>query len=194
MIDWLQHNYIELIAAVLGVTGVWLTTRQNIWCWPVGLVNVTLSMIVFVQAKLYYDFILQVFYFGLTLYGWYHWLFGKGGKEFVKVGRVKKSGILWAILIVLVSVVFLGRIAELYTDAALPYADAFTTAGGIIATFWMARKIIENWLAWIVIDIACTAIYAFKELYAFSVLYFIFAILAIVGYIRWNKDMKSQLR
>jgi nicotinamide mononucleotide transporter len=194
MIEWILNNSVELVAALLGVTGVWLTTRQNIWCWPVGLLNVTLSMFVFFNARLYYDFILQIFYFVLTLYGWYHWLFGKMDAPRLPVKSVSKQSIFMALGITAVSVLLLGRIAELYTDASLPYWDALTTAGGIIATFWMAKKIIENWLAWIVIDLICTVIYIYKELYAFSVLYFIFAVLAVIGYIQWKKDLECNSR
>ncbi len=192
MIEWIVSNYIELIAALLGVSGVWLTTRQNIWCWPVGLTNVILSMFVFFQAKLYYDFILQIFYFVMTLYGWYSWLFGTKKSQRLYVSKIGKKKLLFAIVITAVSVVILGKLAETYTDASLPYWDAFTTAGGIIATFWMARKIIENWYAWIFIDILCTFIYIYKGLYAFSVLYLIFAILAVIGYIQWKKDLQTE--
>jgi nicotinamide mononucleotide transporter len=192
MTEWIINNYIEIIAAILGVTGVWLTTRQIVWCWPVGLMNVTLSMIVFFDARLYYDFILQIFYFGLTLYGWYKWVFGKGNQDKLPVTVVSKTLLSWGIIILVLSVPLLGYVAAKYTNASLPYWDAFTTAGGIIATFWMARKILENWLAWIVIDIVCTFVYLYKELYAFSVLYFIFTILAVIGYVRWKKDLKVQ--
>lgn len=192
MIEWISTNYIELLAALLGVTGVWLTTRQNIWCWPVGLANVTLSMFVFLQAKLYYDFVLQIFYFVLTLFGWYSWLFGTKKSQRLYVSNIGKMKLLLSIAITAVSVIVLGKVAETYTDASLPYWDAFTTTGGIIATFWMARKIIENWYAWIIIDILCTFIYIYKELYAFSVLYFIFAILAVIGYIQWKKDLQTE--
>jgi len=190
VIDWITIHYIELIAALLGVTGVWLTTRQNIWCWPVGLLNVSLSMIVFFQSKLYYDFILQIFYFVLTIYGWIHWVHGKGKSIVLPVTKLRRANILIAVVVTICAVIILGRIAEIYTDAALPYWDAFTTAGGIFATFWMARKKIENWIAWIIIDVVCTVIYIYKELYAFSVLYLIFAILAIIGYISWKKELK----
>jgi nicotinamide mononucleotide transporter len=194
MIYWIGQNYIEIIAALLGIAGVWLTTRQNIWCWPIGLMNVILSMIVFFNAKLYYDFILQIFYFVLTLYGWYHWIFGRKDAPKLPVRRLKRHYIYISMIITMVSVIILGKIAEIYTDASLPYWDALTTAGGVIATLWMARKIIENWIAWIFIDLLCTVIYIYKELYAFSVLYLIFAILAVIGYMEWKKDLTNKVK
>ncbi len=190
MIDWILSHWIEIIASVLGIAGVWLTTRQNIWCWPVGLLNVSLSMLVFFSAKLYYDFILQIFYFILTLYGWYHWAYGKKTGSVLPVSRIPSKLLIFSLATVVISVIVLGRIAILYTDASLPYWDAFTTAAGIVVTFWMGRKYIEHWIAWIVIDLVCTGIYVIKELYAFSVLYFIFAILAVSGYVKWKNDLR----
>lgn len=193
MINWIISNYIEIIAAILGVAAVWLTTRQNIWCWPIGLANVILSMIVFFSAKLYYDFILQIFYFGLTLYGWYHWLYGNKSKGVLPITMLTKKSLILSFILVFITVWIFGYLAQIYTDASLPYWDAFTTSGGIVATFWMARKKIENWIAWIIIDITCVFIYIYKELYAFSVLYFLFTILAVIGLNRWRKSMHLQL-
>ncbi len=194
MVSWFEQHIIEILASLLGIAGVWLTTRQNIWCWPVGLLNVVLSMFVFFQSKLYYDFILQIFYFVLTVYGWYHWVFGKKYTPKLPVRRLKMRYLFIAFAVTIVSVVVLGKIAELYTDASLPYWDALTTTGGIIATLWMARKIIENWIAWVFIDVLCTVIYIYKELYAFSVLYLIFAILAVIGYKEWKKDLPNKVQ
>lgn len=187
--DWLANNWIEVVAAITGVLGVWLTTRQNIWCWPVGLVGVVLSLIVFFQAKLYYDSVLQMFYFVLTLYGWYNWTFNKKEGKKLEVTSLPKIHLILYSFLILILVLIFGYIAENYTDAALPYWDAFTTAGGIIATLWMAKKIIENWLAWIIIDINCVGIYFYKELYAFSALYLVFTVLAVIGYLSWKKDL-----
>lgn len=187
--EWIAVHWIEITAAILGIAGVWLTTRQNIWCWPIGLVNVLLSLFVFYDAKLYYDVILQIFYFVLTIYGWYNWVFGKKGNAILPVKRITKTHFIYSLVIVVIAVLLFGYTAQRFTDASFPYWDALTTAGGIIATLWMARKIIENWIAWIFIDVLCTVIYIYKELYAFSVLYFIFAILAVIGYYSWKKDL-----
>jgi len=189
MIEWLINNWIELVAAITAVIGVWLTTRQNIWCWPVGLVGVVLSLIVFFKSKLYYDSVLQMFYFVLTLYGWYNWTFNKKEGKKLEVTSLPKIQLILYSFLILILVVIFGYFAEKYTDAALPYWDAFTTAGGIIATLWMAKKIIENWIAWIIIDIICVGIYFYKELYVFSILYLVFTVLAVVGYVSWKKDL-----
>jgi len=193
IIEWVIANRIEVFASIMGVVGVWLTTRQHILCWPIGLINVSLSMFVFFQAKLYYDFILQIFYFGLTLYGWYNWLYGGNNSNDLPVQKIKHKVLIHNTVLIALMVVVLGYLAQKYTDASLPYLDAFTSAGGIVVTFWMAKKILENWLAWIVIDLTCVGMYIYKELYAFSVLYFIFTILAIIGYYSWKKSFQANL-
>jgi len=192
VLEWLLQNKIEVLASIIGIVGVWLTTRQHILCWPIGLLNVTLSMFVFLQAKLYYDFVLQIFYFFLTVYGWYNWLYGGSRSNSLPVSRLSSKVLSKNIVLLVFLVLIFGYLAHIYTDASLPYFDAFTSAGGIIATFWMAKKILENWLAWIIIDIVCVAIYIYKELYAFSVLYFIFTILAIIGYYSWKKTLQIE--
>jgi nicotinamide mononucleotide transporter len=189
--DWFLANYIEVIAAVLGLVGVWLTAKQYIWCWPVGLVCVILSAYVFFTARLYADVVLQCFYFVMTLYGWYYWIFGGKKKYEVPVRRIRRTELIIILLIGMVSNAIMGYIFARYTNAAYPYWDSFVTVWGIIGTWAMAKKIIEHWIMWIIIDLNCTAIYFFKELYAFTPQYFVFTLLAVYGYMEWKKELKK---
>jgi len=189
--NWITENYIEIIASVLGIAGVYLTAKQKIWCWPVGLANVVLSLYVFFVAKLYADVVLQVFYLVMTLYGWYNWIFG-GEKKFELPVRKIRSKELIIMLVSGFSLSYVvGYLFANYTDAAFPYWDSLLTVWGIIATYAMGKKIIEHWLMWIIIDINCTILYFIKELYAFAPLYFIFTILAVYGFYTWKKDLKK---
>jgi nicotinamide mononucleotide transporter len=191
--NWIIANYIEVIAAILGVVGVWLTTKQVIWCWPVGLVNVILSIIVFFNSKLYADVTLQIFYLAMTVYGWYNWLWGGVSKSPLKVRNIRISELSIMLIIGTISFVTVGWLFSRYTDAALPYIDSFVAVWGVIATYAMAKKIIQNWIMWIVIDSVCVGIYFYKELYAFTVLYFIFVVLAAYGLFEWKKELKKIL-
>lgn len=190
--NWIIENYIEIIASILGIAGVYLTTKQKIWCWPVGLANVVLSMYVFFVAKLYADVVLQVFYLVMTLYGWYNWVFGGNKKFSLAVRKIKGKEILIMLVLGFGLSFIVGYFFANYTDAAFPYWDSHLTVWGIIATYAMAKKIIEHWLLWIIIDINCTALYFIKELYAFAPLYFIFTLLAVYGYFTWKKDLIKQ--
>ncbi|HNW99676.1 MAG TPA: nicotinamide riboside transporter PnuC [Bacteroidales bacterium] len=189
--EWLIGNYIEIIASLLGIFGVWLTTKQKVWCWPIGLLNVILSLYVFLVSKLYADVVLQIFYIILTLYGWYNWLYGGENKTVLKVSRIKRSMMLFLILISFFCIFITGYIFSNYTDAALPYWDATVAVWGVIGTFVQAKKYIENWIIWIINDLLCTGIYFYKHLFAFTALYFVFVLLAVYGYIQWKKDLKK---
>ncbi len=190
MTNWILQNYIEIIAALLGIAGVYLTVRQSIWCWPVGLINVVLSLLVFFTSKLYADVVLQLFYLVMTLYGWYFWIYGGKRKFELPVRRITQRELLVMLLVGIGASAITGFVFAGYTDAAFPYWDSLLMVWGIIATWAMARKIIEHWIMWIVIDLNCSALYFCKQLYAFSPLYFIFTVLAVYGYITWKKEMK----
>jgi nicotinamide mononucleotide transporter len=190
--DWLGQNYIELIAAFCGIGGVWLTTRQNILCWPVALVNVILYIYIFYVSKLYADAGLQVFYLFMTLYGWYHWYFGGQEHDNLPVSRISKKALL-AYLSVGIPFSFLcGYLLQRYTDASFPYQDSFVSIWGILGTHMMARKILEHWLLWIIVDLCCVGIYLAKGLYPTTILYFIFSLLAVYGFYQWKKDLNIQ--
>jgi nicotinamide mononucleotide transporter len=190
-LNWLTENYIEVIASVLGLLGVWLTTQQKIWCWPVGLANIILSLYVFFSSKLYADVVLQIFYCVITIYGWYNWLYGGSNKTRLKVSRIKRKLMLLLILIAIAAIAVTGYLFSRYTDAALPYWDATVAVWGVIGTYVQAKKYLENWIIWIFTDTLCTGIYFYKELYAFTLLYFTFIILGTYGYIEWKKDLKK---
>jgi nicotinamide mononucleotide transporter len=191
--EWILSNYIELIAAVLGIVGVWLTTRQIIWCWPVGLLNVILSILVFFNSKLYADVTLQVFYLAMTLFGWYNWLWGGASKNHLPVRKILKQEFVIMLLSGIIFSFVVGYLFSEYTDAALPYIDSFVAVWGVIATYAMAKKIVANWIMWIIIDTICVGIYFYKELYAFTVLYFVFVVLAVYGLIEWKKELRKIL-
>lgn len=189
LINWLLNNYIEIIGFSSGIIGVWLSTRQNIWCWPVGLINVSLYMYIFYDSNLFADFGLQVFYFVMTIYGWYQWKYGGKSNTGLKVQKTTIR--LWVLYFIVgaISNLIAGYLLATYTRASFPYWDSFVSVWGIIATFMQARKQLENWLVWIVIDLNCVAIYFYKELYITLILYFVFTLLAVAGYLQWRKTL-----
>lgn len=191
VLSYFWDNSTEIIAVIAGIAGVYLTAKEKIWCWPVGMVNVVLSAIVFYQVKLYQDSILQLFYFVMTVYGFYYWLKGGANKKAPQITHITVKTFIAIMLSGGVSTFVFGWFFKHYTDASLPYLDATTTIWGIITTFLMARKIIEHWIFWIIIDLLCTAIYFYKHLYFFSLLYLFFTILAVYGLMEWRKKIKT---
>lgn len=183
-------NWIEATAAVFGVICVWLTIRRNIWCWPTGLVQVLLYIYIFFGAKLYSDMILHVIYVFMQIYGWHHWLHGGKNKTKLPISLLLNLTYLW-VAVAAVGTVIWGFLMDRFTDAAVPYADAFTTVASLIAQWLMARKKLESWFFWIAVDVVAIGVYWYKQLYLTTGLYSIFLVLATLGYFEWRKAFQK---
>lgn len=192
MPDWLP-TVVEWTAAALGFACVVLTVRQNMWCWPTGLLQVLLYIYVFLSARLYSDMILHVIYVVLQVYGWWAWLHGGKDKGRLQTswlsGRVRAA---WA-LVIFAGTFTWGFLMARFTDAALPYWDAATTVLSIVAQYLLAHKKIESWVLWIVVDILCVGIYFVKDLHTTMVLYAVFLVLAVMGLKKWTQSTQKQL-
>ena len=186
---WTLMSPVELAATVLGLVSVWLTTRQNVWCWPTGIAMVVLYVWIFFQARLYSDMGLQVVYIGLQVYGWYFWVFGDPDRPQPPVTRIRTGEALGWLVAAFVGVAVLGTAMDRLTDADLAYPDAVTTVLSLIAQWLMARKVLESWLIWITVDVLSVGIYFLKDLYLTTGLYAVFLGLATLGYLRWRKDL-----
>ena len=180
---------LEKIAVACGLANIYLTVRQNIWCWPVGVVMVSLYVYIFFGAKLYSDVLLNVFFLVMQFYGWYHWT--RGGVEhstsLAAVTRLDGKEWVWTAAGTVTGTLTLGTLMRHYTDAALPYPDAFTTTLSVIAQFLLTRKILENWTLWIVADVVYIGVYTIKALYWTAGLYVVFLVLCIQGYRQWSR-------
>jgi len=184
-------SWLEAVAVVFGIVSVWLSVRENIWSWPTAIVNVSLYFVIFYQQKLYADMGLQLFYAGISIYGWYHWLFGGAQHTRLRVSRTPRP--LWLALPVLWVAAFagLGTLLDRYTDAALPYVDSALTAGSLIAQWMMTRKYLGNWTVWIVLDVAYVALFISRGLYLTAFLYAVFLVLAARGRIEWRRSLEA---
>jgi len=179
---------LEHIAVACGLANIYLTVRQNIWCWPVGVVMVSLYMYIFFHAKLYSDAGLQVFFLVMQFYGWYEWTRGpvEHAKSLSAIKRLSARGWTLTAACVLAGTAGLGGVMRYFTDAALPYPDAFTTTLSVIAQFQLTRKILENWTLWIIADVVYIGVYSIKSLYWTAALYFVFLVLCVLGYKEWK--------
>lgn len=190
---YLLSSQLEVWGFIFGIAYVVLATRQNVWCWPAGIVNVLMYIIVFYRSGLYGDSALQLFYLGISFYGLFLWLKpGKGTAKFLQIQSTSLAKWIWLSTFTILSTLLFGYLLDTYTDSIIPYWDGLTTALGVYATWMTARKLLENWLVWIFTDILCTGIYFYKELYTTMVFYFILALLAINGYYQWKKQLQAQ--
>ena len=183
---------LEAAAAGFGILAVWLTTRENVWCWPTGLINVGLYIIVFYQARLYADMGLQLVYVVLCIYGWYHWLHGGKDHGKLQVSRVTARSLGVSFLVAVVFFLILGFVLARTTNADLPYLDSALASFSLVAQYFQTRKWIENWIVWIAVDIVYVGMYIYKQLYLTAGLYAVFLVLAVVGYSKWRQTIDSR--
>ena len=183
---------IEALAVLFGLLCVWFCIRQNIWCWPTGLIQVTLYIFIFYDVKLYSDQILQVIYVGLQLYGWHHWLHGGKNRDELLLSRLESRHLALWVAAAFAGTGVWGWVMATYTDASVPYWDAFTTVASLIAQWLMIKKKVESWYFWIVVDIVAIGVYAYKSLLLTSGLYLVFLMMATAGLVAWRKDFTVQ--
>ncbi len=185
----MEWNWIEFFAVVFGLVAVYFNTKEIIWGWPTGIVGVILSGVLFYQVKLYADLGLHIVYVILGFYGWYKWLYGGKNQSELRVSRTNTSLMIGLIAAGIVGTAGIGYFFQQTTDADLPYWDAFTTAFSLVGQYMLAKKKLENWILWIVVDIVASGIYVMKELYLLALLYFLYLGLAAYGYRQWKKSL-----
>ena len=191
-------NYLSTFDA-LGFAGlvfcllcVWFLIKQNILTWPAGIIYVIISLVVFTQAKLYADLILHVFYLILNIYGWYYWVNPRNQSSSQVL--VTNTGLIPLLVLGIFSIIGLlvsGKLLNDYTDASLPYWDSATSILSITAMWLTAKKKIESWIFWLIVDVLATGIYYYKGLYFYCILYLVYTGMAVAGYISWHKSMNQ---
>lgn len=191
LIDWIAANRLEATATALGLINQWLTIRQNIWCWPVGIASVALFALVFFEAKLYSDVLLQVFYVALQAYGWHHWLYGAATRNALRPRALAVRQYWHVLLLVVVVAGVLGTVMRTLTDASLPFLDATATGMSLVAQWLQARKLIESWLLFLVANALFIGIYAAKGLYITIVLYCVISVMAVAGFVAWRRAYRT---
>jgi nicotinamide mononucleotide transporter len=184
-------SFIEIAGVVTGIVAVWLTTREKVWCWPIGIVSVLLFVAVFFRAKLYGAMGLQVVYVGLSVYGWHAWV--KGGQDHspLRVSRASRTAL---VVSALVGVAFTAALAlglRHGTDEALPLTDAATTAFSLVAQWMQTRKLIENWWMWLAVDVVYVGMNLSQGLFWTAGLYAIYCGLAVAGLVEWRRSQEG---
>jgi nicotinamide mononucleotide transporter len=187
--DWIIINWVEIVAAALGLIGIGLQIKQNPWYWLTAILMALLYIYVFFVAGFYADMSFNFYYLFVSVYGWMHWVRTREKLEPGKLETTKLSVSQWVKWLSLSSIFFviIYLILRYLTDSEVPVGDAFTTALSITATWLLARKVLENWLFWIVVDAASTFLYIYKEMYPSVVLFSVLTILAVFGYFKWRK-------
>ena len=182
----------ELVAVVLAIAYLLLAIRQNIWCWLCAGLSTAIYIWLFIGARLYMESVLNGFYFVMAVYGWFVWKSGRNeGQKRPVVHWPGRTHMLAIVVIVAVSLVN-GYLLRVFTDAAFPYVDSLTTWSAFWATFLVARKVLENWWYWLMIDSASIAIYWLRDLQLTSLLFVVYVIMIPFGIVSWTRSMRAQ--
>ena len=190
---------LELLGTAVGIIYLWLEYRASIYLWIAGIIMPAIYIFIYYDAGLYADFGINIYYLLIALYGWVAWKTGftLSGKKKKKSGELPISHApthIWPRIVAayIAAQLFITWVLVEYTDSTVPIADSFTTALSIVGMWMLARKYIEQWWVWCIVDVASSALYIYKELYFTAALYAVYAIIAIFGYRKWKKMMQHE--
>jgi nicotinamide mononucleotide transporter len=185
---WLSAHWFETVGTAFGLASVYLQTREQIWNWPLGIVNVAIFFVIFWQSKLYADSVLQLYYLATGIYGWWAWLHAGPNRTELRVVRATRR--LWMVIIPVIAVSGggLGFILDRYTDSPVPFLDALLTTTSFAAQWMITRKILENWIVWIAANIVYVPVLIARGLPVTAIQYAVFLVLAVMGYRSWKKS------
>lgn len=193
-----MEQYIEILGTAVGLIYLWQEYRASIYLWITSIIMPAIYLYVYYQAGLYADFGINIYYLVIALYGWLAWRYNfslrgkrKESKE-LSISHIRQGVIIRLALLFLAAWAIISYILIHYTNSTVPFTDAFTTALSIVGMYMLARKYIEQWWVWLVVDITSCALYIYKELYFTAALYALYAIIAIFGYRKWKQLMKNE--
>jgi nicotinamide mononucleotide transporter len=190
---WIKNNYIEILATISGLIYLYYSIKSDKKLWIYGLITSSLYVYVCFIAGIYADMGINFYYVIVSVYGWIHWTYyGDKNAKVIPITKTKQKEfiVLWGVTSLLYAII--AYILIRFTDSTIPYWDAFTTSASITATWMLARKMIEHWIIWVVVDAISIGLYIYKELYPTTILFFVYTILAITGYFEWKKQWLTQ--
>ncbi|MEJ2882446.1 nicotinamide riboside transporter PnuC [Pedobacter sp. GR22-6] len=189
--QFLHTSPSEWIGVITGFACIYLATRESVWSWPVSIISVLAYAWVFYEAKMYGDMSLQFYFLFTAIYGWYYWMKKKESDD-KPITDLDLRGRITAVLAVIILTVLLGVFLANFTDTDVPFADGFCTAMSFVAQVLLTRKVLYNWILWIIVDICYVPLYIYKNLNLSAVFYTVLIALAIKGYLDWKKNYREQ--
>jgi len=190
--NFLVQNWLEITAVIFAILYLILAVKQNILCWIAGIISSVLYFFIMQKAGLYMEAYLQVFYVVMGIYGWSQWSASNASNPSFIVNTWSKYQHMIAISIILALSLLSGFLLERYTDAALPFLDALVSWGAVVATYMVAKKLLENWIYWFVIDATSIFLFIERGLWLSAVLFATYLVIIFFGYQSWNKVRGGQ--
>ena len=188
----LQNSLLELLAVVFAVAYLVLAVRENSLCWYAAGISTLIFLFIFWNVKLYMESGLQIYYLAMAFYGWYQWRDAQTETVSLRVSKWRAKQHVVALALIAALTFVTGSLLNSGTDANMPYLDSFTTWASVVTTFMVARKILENWLYWLVIDSVSIYLYLDRELYFTSLLFAIYIVIIFFGWFAWNRSYRQR--
>jgi len=193
--EQLQRNsLLELTAVVFAIAYLVLAVRENTLCWFAAGVSTFIFLYIFWDVKLYMESGLQVYYLAMAVFGWYQWRRANDGSTSLQVSMWRMQQHLIALALIALLTFISGYLLNSGSDAQLPYLDSFTTWGSVVITYMVTRKILENWIYWLVIDSISIYLYIDRELYFTAMLFVVYIAITFFGWFSWSKKYQPNMR
>lgn len=196
-----MEQLLEIIGTIVGLLYIWLEYRASIYLWIVGIIMPAIYIFIYYDAGLYADFGINIYYLLAAVYGWCVWKFNKkegksentlqNTKEELPITHTPIRTTPYLLATFCVTFAIIAWILIRYTDSNVPYLDSFTTALSIVAMWMLAKKYVEQWWAWTVVDVVCVGLYIYKDLYFTACLYALYTVIAVFGYKQWLRLMRK---
>ena len=189
--DFIAAHWLDITTTALGLAYILLEYKANVWMWVVGFFMQSLGIVLYYQKGLYADCGMEFYYLAMTIYGFVAWMRHKQKTADLPIRHMPKNTALAWIGIGLGAWLVIYLILSNFTNSTVPIADAFTTAFSIVGIWALARKYLEQWFVWIVVDIVTSVLYYHKDIPFKASLYALYVVIAVLGYFKWRKMMEK---
>ena len=189
---WQMTSGWEMLAVIFAIAYLLLVIKESVWCWPAALVSTSIYIFLFFDVNLYMESGLQIFYIVMALYGWALWRKHDDTSADISISSWSTNQHLAALSLITILAVSSALLLEKNTDAAYPWLDSFTTWGAVVSTWMVTRKILENWLYWIVIDSVSIFLFIQRDLYLTALLFIFYVLLCFKGYKQWHRQLNTK--
>ena len=187
---------LELIAVFFGLLSVWFSKNNNVLVYPTGIINTSIFVYLLVKWELLGDMIINIYYFLMSIYGWYYWTRKSQSQEYTPITKINEADIKIILIIIISSTIFVSYLYSFFDkwSGLVSYIDILTTAIFFVGMWLMARRKIESWFFWILGDVISVPLYFVKGLAFSSFQYLIFTLIAVAGYYKWKSIYNNKKR
>ena len=191
------YSLLEIAGVIVGLIYLWLEYKASIHLWIASIIMPAICLIVYKDAGLYADMAINIYYLAIAVYGWLSWKynFSLGSKKEsteLKINHISTRGIIYMLMLYVVAQLAISLSLIHFTDSDVPWFNGLTSALSIVGMWMLARKQIEQWIVWIVVDVLSAILYFTKDLDYTGALYILYAVVAVFGYRKWNQLLKQQ--